>query len=352
MLVIYKKEERYHEKNLTLFYLLTFLMITFSSVCVRADTCTEHQWGDWIEEWSATCVKDGSRSHECQICNTIEHEAIPATGEHTWGDWQESSKPSCVKDGLEHRLCSNCTAQETRPIPATGQHDWGKWRVVYGASCADTGLSKRTCAVCYKTEKKEIPKTKKHSWEGWEVTKRATALSKGTKVRYCYECDKKETLSIPKLKAKISLMKKSVTIKSGSSYSIKIRSKTYGDKIKRWKSSNNKVATVNSKGKVIGKQKGVATITLVMRSKVSATCRVRVTKPRQIANPQPVVTLNPQPVVTPNPQPAQPSYVWLSATGDKYHNIPNCGRMNPATARQVTLGEAVGQGYGPCSKCF
>ncbi|MBP9995945.1 MAG: MBL fold metallo-hydrolase [Lachnospiraceae bacterium] len=44
--------------------------------------------------------------------------------------------------------------------------------------------------------------------------------------------------------------------------------------------------------------------------------------------------------------------VWLSATGEKYHSINNCGRMNPAKARQVTENEAIAQGYGKCSKCW
>lgn len=43
--------------------------------------------------------------------------------------------------------------------------------------------------------------------------------------------------------------------------------------------------------------------------------------------------------------------VWLSATGEKYHSINNCGRMNPAKARQVTLEYAVNNGYQACSKC-
>ncbi|SHJ11008.1 hypothetical protein SAMN02745163_01325 [Clostridium cavendishii DSM 21758] len=42
--------------------------------------------------------------------------------------------------------------------------------------------------------------------------------------------------------------------------------------------------------------------------------------------------------------------VWLSATGDDYHSIDHCGRMNPKKARQVTLEEAK-RGYKPCSKC-
>ena len=44
--------------------------------------------------------------------------------------------------------------------------------------------------------------------------------------------------------------------------------------------------------------------------------------------------------------------VWLSATGDKYHSIPNCGRMNPNKARQVTKASAEASGYAACSKCW
>ena len=44
--------------------------------------------------------------------------------------------------------------------------------------------------------------------------------------------------------------------------------------------------------------------------------------------------------------------VWLSATGSKYHSIPDCGNMNPNTARQVSRSSAEAQGYDACSKCW
>lgn len=44
--------------------------------------------------------------------------------------------------------------------------------------------------------------------------------------------------------------------------------------------------------------------------------------------------------------------VWIPATGEKYHSIPNCGRMNPDTARQVSKSDAESMGYDPCSKCY
>ena len=44
--------------------------------------------------------------------------------------------------------------------------------------------------------------------------------------------------------------------------------------------------------------------------------------------------------------------VWISETGSKYHNKPNCGKMNPDKARQVTESEAQGMGLDACEKCF
>lgn len=44
--------------------------------------------------------------------------------------------------------------------------------------------------------------------------------------------------------------------------------------------------------------------------------------------------------------------VWLSATGEKYHRIPNCGRMNPDKARQISLSDALSKGYEACNKCY
>ena len=44
--------------------------------------------------------------------------------------------------------------------------------------------------------------------------------------------------------------------------------------------------------------------------------------------------------------------VWLSATGSKYHSIPDCGNMNPNNTRQVSRSSAESQGYDACSKCW
>ena len=69
--------------------------------------------------------------------------------------------------------------------------------------------------------------------------------------------------------------------------------------------------------------------------------------------------VEPQAPVVQEPVVEEPAYsapqtdmVWLSATGSKYHSVNDCGRMNPNTARQITLAEAEASGYERCSKCW
>lgn len=66
--------------------------------------------------------------------------------------------------------------------------------------------------------------------------------------------------------------------------------------------------------------------------------------------PAPQPELTPQPPVT--PAEPQQGMVWISETGSKYHTIPNCGRMNPNKASQVTVSEAQSMGLEPCQKCY
>lgn len=75
------------------------------------------------------------------------------------------------------------------------------------------------------------------------------------------------------------------------------------------------------------------------------------------AQPEPIQTEEPAVVVEP-PAPEEniptpvSEMVWLSATGEKYHSINNCGRMNPNKARQISLNDALSRGYEKCSKCW
>lgn len=125
--------------------------------------------------------------------------------------------------------------------------------------------------------------------------------------------------------ASVKISNTSITLTKGKTKQLKIRGTS---KKVTWSSSNKKVATVTSKGKVTAKKVGKATITAKVNGK-KYRCKVTV-----------------------KAAPAKQNTVWLPATGKKYHKIPNCGRMNPKRAKKVTLKEAKRRGYKPCSKCF
>ena len=122
-----------------------------------------------------------------------------------------------------------------------------------------------------------------------------------------------------------AISKTSITVLKGKQCQLKLNGTN--QKIS-WKSSNTGIATVSSSGLVSGKATGTCTIYATVLGK-KYSCKVTVKSPEQ-----------------------QVAMVWLSATGEKYHKIPNCGRMNPANARKITLSEALSLGYTACQKCF
>lgn len=150
-----------------------------------------------------------------------------------------------------------------------------------------------------------------------------TAKKKGTAV-ITAETDKtvlqcKVTVQTPRISQSSRTLNKGKTVRltvSGTNQKI------------TWKTSNSRVATVSASGVVAAKSAGTCKIyATVLGKKFTFTITVKST--------QPSVTT-----------------VWLSATGLKYHKIPNCGRMNPNKARKVTITYAKQCGYGACSKCF
>lgn len=341
------------KKKLTTMFLVVILLITTMPIYANAEQCTEHQWEDWKITKEATCSQEGFEYRECTICHGEESKFIPATGEHQLSEWKIGYKPTCREDGFEYRECTICHREESRLIPATGEHQWDDWEIGYKPTCGEDGFEYRYCVMCNDSDEKTIPATGEHDWDDWEITKRATALSEGKQSRYCNNCDEAEQKTTPKLKAKITLEEKSATFESGKNHKIKIKSKTYGDKVKKWTSSNKKVATVDFRGKVTGKQSGTATITLKMKSGVQATCKINVTKPKYNNNSKPSSShLGGSGSHSSGNSTTPPSsgYVWIPNTGSKYHKTSTCsGMKNPS---KVTVEEAKSYGYTPCSKCY
>ena len=120
-----------------------------------------------------------------------------------------------------------------------------------------------------------------HSWEkDWKTVQEATVLKEGIQQRFCTECGEKQTRSVKKLKATISVTATSIVLKvKQSTTKIKINGLARGDKVSSWKSSNKKIVTVSSSGKITaGKTTGKAKITVTLRSGLKKVISVKVQK--------------------------------------------------------------------------
>lgn len=120
---------------------------------------------------------------------------------------------------------------------------------------------------------------KAHKWSAWKTTVKATALKKGKKQRTCSICGSTETASIAKLKPTIKLNMTVIPLRvKQTTTKFKVSGLATGDYVKSYKSSNKKVFTVNSKGKIAAKKKGTAKLTVTLASGKKATAKVKVQK--------------------------------------------------------------------------
>ena len=125
---------------------------------------------------------------------------------------------------------------------------------------------------------------------------------------------------------KISNTKKTLYV--GNKYTLKIK----GTKKKvKWTSSNKKVATVNSKGKVTAKKKGTATITAKVSGK-KYKCKITVKSKKSTYKSQ-----------------TKSSTVYITRTGSKYHSSGcSCLRRSKIS---ISLKNAKARGYTACKRC-
>lgn len=296
--------------------------------CDVRDNVTEipalgHDWeSNYIIDKVATCTEDGTKSIYCKRCSEQKDiTKIPALG-HNYGEWSITKEATCTDKGIHTKVCMRCPDEVSEEIPALG-HSAGDWEVEKASTIFAKGVEVKKCERCdIVLEKRDIKKKKAKvklnaKSTTMQVNKTSTALkvkssSRGDTVRKWTSLNKK-VAAVDKKTGKITAKSVgytyiTVTMKSGVSAKCKVivqenavatKKVLFGAKsieIKNGKSkklqvlrtpisandkleftsSREKVAEVNSKGKVTAKSKGSTTITVKTATGKKASCKIYV----------------------------------------------------------------------------
>lgn len=147
------------------------------------------------------------------------------------------------------------------------------------ATCTEDGYVVTICKLHGEKNTTRIL-AKGHTPGEWTVTKEATALAEGSQEQKCTVCGEViQIKKIAKLKAKIKLnVPKTLPLKVKQTFQIKASGLAKGDKVASFKSSNTKIVTVTSSGKITGKKTGTATVTVKLKSGLTSQVKVKVQK--------------------------------------------------------------------------
>ena len=159
----------------------------------------------------------------------------------------------------------------------------------------------------------------------------ATVTAKTSKVTWTYK--------IKVEKPKLNNSRLSVYTKTSKQLKLKGTSRKV-----IWSSSAPSVVSVNKKGKITARRTGKATITAKVNG-VKYKCKVTVKARSKKSSGQSSGKSSGQASSS-----GVNGYVWIPATGSKYHSSASCSGMH--SPRQVSISQAISMGYSACKKCY
>ena len=148
-----------------------------SYVCSRCDESINetHEWGSGNVINEVTCLTDGLRVYECNVCKATKNETLTAPGHDFGGEYKI--------DGDTHTLtCSRCPEEVSNP------HEWSVKEYI-APDCANAGYRYAVCTVCNTEVREKIPATDEHFDGEWEIYISPTAFNEGLKVLRCAYCN-------------------------------------------------------------------------------------------------------------------------------------------------------------------
>ena len=159
----------------------------------------------------------------------------------------------------------------------------------------------------------------------------ATVTAKTSKVTWTYK--------IKVEKPKLNNSRLSVYTKTSKQLKLKGTSRKV-----TWSSSAPSVVSVNKKGKITDRRTGKATISAKVNG-VKYKCKVTVKARSKKSSGQSSGKSSGQASSS-----GVNGYVWIPATGSKYHSSASCSGMH--SPRQVSISQAISMGYSACKKCY
>ena len=243
----------------------------------------DHTWDEGKITTASTCTKKGTKTFTCTVCGKTRNQEVSVVA-HKFTTWKTTTAATALASAKQTRKCSTCGKTETRNY---GNKLKPSIKVNISSILLKTsqkttllrvsGLAKGDSIVSWKSSNTNIAKV--YGRSNGTCTIQAGTRSGKAIITIALRSGLKKNITVTVQKttvktAKITGVATSLKLKKNQKATLKpvLQPLTSGEKI-TYKSSNTKIAIVNSKGQITARSKGTATITVTSGRK-SVRCKV------------------------------------------------------------------------------
>lgn len=242
-----------------------------------------HTWDEGKITKASTCTKKGTKTFTCTVCGKTRNQEVSVVA-HKFTTWKTTTAATALAPAKQTHKCSTCGKTETRNY---GNKLKPSIKVNISSILLKTsqkttllrvsGLAKGDSIVSWKSSNTNIAKV--YGRSNGTCTIQAGTRSGKTIITIALRSGLKKNITVTVQKTtvkttKITGVATSLKLKRNQKATLKpvLQPLTSGEKI-TYKSSNTKIAIVNSKGQITARSKGTATITVTSGRK-SVRCKV------------------------------------------------------------------------------
>lgn len=242
-----------------------------------------HTWDEGKITTASTCTKKGTKTFTCTVCGKTRNQEVSVVA-HKFTTWKTTTAATALAPAKQTHKCSTCGKTETRNY---GNKLKPSIKVNISSILLKTrqkttllrvsGLAKGDSIVSWKSSNTNIAKV--YGRSNGTCTIQAGTRSGKAIITIALRSGLKKNITVTVQKTtvkttKITGVATSLKLKRNQKATLKpvLQPLTSGEKI-TYKSSNTKIAIVNSKGQITARSKGTATITVTSGRK-SVRCKV------------------------------------------------------------------------------